>query len=111
VLKVAAQTLAQNLRSTDVLGRIGGEEFSIFLPDTALPGALQVAENLRAAIEQCQAEAVDTVLKITASIGVASRGPDTPTMQSLQQRADAAMYEAKKAGRNRVSALQITASH
>jgi len=109
VLKLAAQTLGQHLRNTDVLGRIGGEEFSIFLPNTALAGALQVAESLRAAMERCQAEAGGTALKITASIGVATGGPDTPTMQSLQQQADAAMYEAKKAGRNRVSALQITA--
>jgi diguanylate cyclase (GGDEF)-like protein len=109
VLKVAAQTLGQHLRNTDVLGRIGGEEFSIFLPDTTLAGALQVAESLRAAIERCQTEVGGTALKMTASIGVATGGPDTPTMHSLQQQADAAMYEAKKAGRNRVSALQITA--
>jgi len=109
VLRVVAQTLGQHLRSTDLLGRIGGEEFSVFLPDTALQGALQVAENLRRAIEQCRPDQADLMVNITASIGVASREGGPQSMQGIQQRADAAMYEAKKAGRNRVSTLEMAA--
>lgn len=105
VLRAVARSLGNQLRRSDLLGRIGGEEFSVFLPDTAVDGALEVGENLRLAIQECHPRVGDTVLNITASIGVASRSPDTQTMQSIQQRADDAMYEAKKAGRNRVSAL------
>jgi diguanylate cyclase (GGDEF)-like protein len=106
VLRVVARTLREQLRRSDLLGRIGGEEFSVLLPDTALAGALQVAENLRQAIAQCQPQVDGQGLRITASIGVASRSPGEHTMQALQQSADQAMYEAKKAGRNRVTTLQ-----
>ena len=107
VLRVVARTLGEQLRRSDLLGRIGGEEFSVFLPNTPLAGALQVAENLRLAVQQCQPDiGSGTRLNITASIGVASRSPGAHTMQAIQQRADEAMYEAKKAGRNRVSTLE-----
>lgn len=106
VLRVVARTLGKHLRRTDLLGRIGGEEFSVFLPDTAQTGALLVAENLRQAIQQCRPNIGDLTLDITASIGVASRSQDVQNIQAIQQRADKAMYEAKKAGRNRVSTLQ-----
>lgn len=109
VLRTIAQTLSQHLRNSDLLGRIGGEEFSVFLPNTAQTGALQVAENLRSAIERCRPDLGDTVLTITASIGVASSTSGAQSMQQIQQHADAAMYEAKKAGRNRVSTLQPAA--
>jgi diguanylate cyclase (GGDEF)-like protein len=103
---VVAKTLGERLRGSDVLGRIGGEEFSIFLPDTPLQGALQLAENLRLAVEQCQPYIGSTRLTITASIGVATRSLDAQNMEVIQQHADQAMYQAKKAGRNRVSTLQ-----
>ncbi len=105
VLRAVARTLGEQLRRSDLLGRIGGEEFSVFLPDTAVTGAVQVAENLRLAIQECRPRVGETEINITASIGVASRNTDAQTMQSIQQRADDAMYEAKKAGRNRVSTL------
>lgn len=106
VLRTVAHTLRGQLRKSDMLGRIGGEEFSVFLPDTPLAGAMTLAENLRLAIEQCQPEVGGSALTITASVGVASRTPKLNTMQAIQQYADEAMYEAKKAGRNRVSTLQ-----
>ena len=110
VLRVVARTLQDRLRRSDLLGRIGGEEFSVFLPDTPLNGALELAETLRLAIQQSQPDLGHTTLTITASIGVATRNQDTQTMQRIQQHADLAMYEAKKAGRNRVSALETTPS-
>ena len=63
--------------------------------------------DLRQAIEQCRPDLADRMIQITASIGVASRETGAQNMQSIQQRADAAMYEAKKAGRNRVSTLEM----
>lgn len=110
VLRVVAQTLGSHLRNSDLLGRIGGEEFSAFLPDTTLDGALQVAENLRSAIAQSHHDLGGLSLSITASIGVASRGAGVQNIQNIQQRADAAMYEAKKAGRNRVSTLHMASA-
>ena len=106
VLRTVAQTLAGQLRRSDLLGRIGGEEFSVFLPQTALAGALEVAESLRLALQECHPDIGSTRLNITASIGVACRNSGTQNIQTIQQRADEAMYEAKKAGRNRVSTLE-----
>ena len=110
VLRVVARTLSQPLRTSDLLGRIGGEEFSIFLPDTPLSGALQLAETLRIGVEDCRPQLENTPLRITASIGVATRSENAHTMEMIQQHADAAMYEAKKAGRNRVSTLETVSS-
>lgn len=102
VLKTAAQCIADHLRSSDFLGRIGGEEFSVFLPDTALTDALTVAEKIRLAIAALHIElAPDVSLKITASLGVAEKQPGDATLKGIQKHADAAMYAAKQAGRNR----------
>lgn len=105
VLRAVADTLGKHLRRTDLLGRIGGEEFSVFLPDTPLQGAIGLAEGLRAAIEQCCPRVGEQTLNVTASVGVACRTQAVSSMKSLQQQADEAMYEAKRLGRNRVSTL------
>lgn len=106
VLQVVAQTLKDAVRRSDVVGRIGGEEFSVFLPNTDVQGAEQLAETLRAAIEKIHIEASGERLKITASIGVAAKSFAQETMQVIQQHADQAMYEAKRGGRNRVSTFR-----
>lgn len=103
VLRTVAQTLRATVRRSDIVGRIGGEEFSVFLPNTQLHGAQQLAETLRVAIESIHIEVDGVRLKITASIGVAAKRFDQETMQAIQQHADQAMYEAKRSGRNRVS--------
>jgi diguanylate cyclase (GGDEF)-like protein len=103
VLRAVAQSLQSNVRRSDILGRIGGEEFSVFLPNTDVKGAELLAETLRTAIESIQIEVDGVRLKITASIGVAGKRFDQQTMQAIQQHADQAMYEAKREGRNRVS--------
>lgn len=106
VLKVVANTLTQQIRRSDLVGRIGGEEFSIFLPHTDQAGAIRLAESLRLAIERAQPVVNhDTPLTITASIGVACGDRDPQPMQAIQQQADVAMYQAKKEGRNRVSSF------
>jgi diguanylate cyclase (GGDEF)-like protein len=103
VLRTVAQTLKNNVRRSDMVGRIGGEEFSVFLPNTQVLGAQQLAEILRVAVESIHIDVDGVRLKITASIGVAAKRSEHESMQAIQQHADEAMYEAKRAGRNRVS--------
>ncbi len=103
VLKEVAACLSGSARDCDVLGRIGGEEFSLFLPNTDLAGAKVVAEKLRAAIEGLTPTAGETQLKVTASIGVARNHHDHRSIADIQRLADQAMYLAKKQGRNRVT--------
>jgi diguanylate cyclase (GGDEF)-like protein len=110
VLRAVAQTLQANVRRSDVLGRIGGEEFSVFLPNTQLQGAKLLAETLRVAIESIHIETNGVRLKVTASIGVAVKRFEEETIQAIQQHADQAMYEAKRGGRNRVSTFGDDAS-
>jgi len=104
VLVAVARTLCNCIRQSDVLGRIGGEEFSVFLPDTTLEGARLLASKLRAAVEAIDHSSVCTeLLKTTASIGIAVKQPADQTIADIQRRADRAMYKAKLAGRNRVA--------
>ena len=103
VLRTVAQTIRDTVRRSDITGRIGGEEFSVFLPNTEVRGAEQLAETLRQAIEAVHIEVDGVRLKITASIGVAAKRFNQESMQTIQQHADQAMYEAKRGGRNRVS--------
>ncbi|MBT7783720.1 MAG: diguanylate cyclase, partial [Anaerolineae bacterium] len=105
VLEELAQHLRNSTREVDILGRYGGEEFTVLLPDTEKTAALELAERLRRRIDQ---EFTPTRLNnhptLTISIGVASLGEDTPTLESLLDKADTALYEAKRAGRNTVRA-------
>ena len=86
-----------SLRSIDLLGRFGGEEFVVLLPNTRLPEAQLVAERIRQACDQ--AEPAPTV---TVSIGLSTNQGDGDTLDALLGRADAALYRAKAQGRNRV---------
>jgi diguanylate cyclase (GGDEF)-like protein len=106
VLSATARCIGEGIRATDALGRIGGEEFSVFLPDTAPQAAMTLAESLRQRIESLCPAIEGGTLRVTASIGVASSTDHHETMKSLQQRADQAMYAAKAQGRNRVSFLE-----
>ncbi len=87
----------RELRGIDAFSRWGGEEFLILLPRTGLQGALEVAERCRAALLD---EPVDEIGVITASFGVVEYQAEDGTLQHLMQRADAALYEAKRAGRD-----------
>lgn len=105
VLRIFAEVTAQTFREPDLVGRIGGEEFLVLLPETEIEGALVGAERLRRALE---ATPVDigggTLLRVTCSLGVAARRDDDPEPGALVGRADAALYKAKAAGRNRSEA-------
>jgi diguanylate cyclase (GGDEF)-like protein len=104
VLKAVAECLEAGIRGSDLLGRVGGEEFSVFLFGVQLQSALELAERLRALIEVLMPEVGSGQrVKITASIGVAESGEGMQSMEALQQIADQAMYLAKQAGRNRIS--------
>lgn len=108
VLQAVAKCLGQSIRQTDKLGRIGGEEFSIYAPNTNRAGALALGEAVRQAVEALHPciDAEKHTLRITASIGVAACEGTIEPMQSIQQKADESMYIAKSLGRNRVSALE-----
>jgi diguanylate cyclase (GGDEF)-like protein len=105
VLKAVAACLLEGARQSDIIGRIGGEEFSVLLPDTELEGARQLAEKLRQDIEYLMPDIGSTCLPITASIGVAEAKPHQQTVAEVQHQADECMYLAKRAGRNRVSTI------
>lgn len=89
------------LRKEDVMGRLGGEEFAIFLPNAGAEGARAVAERLRLLVESHPATAGVQSIPLTVSIGIALCGPGDSAGAALQ-RADEAMYLAKQRGRNRV---------
>lgn len=97
VLVRTCKRLGERLRKSDVLGRWGGEEFVVLLPDTELEQASHLAEQLRLAMPQLETDA----RSVTASFGVARYGKGD-TVDGLMIRADKAMYQAKHAGKNRV---------
>ncbi len=109
VLIATGSCIVENLRSSDVVGRYGGEELVVFLPETTIEDGRLVAEKLRAAVEGLEIESDDTgradalPVRTTISIGVASL-PDEPFTgeQDLIGLADEALYAAKHEGRNRV---------
>lgn len=102
ILKEIAEILKQNIRTIDVLGRYGGEEFVIILPQTDISGALTVAEKLAKAIESNKFYIKDTAINITVSIGVASNKETDG--DDLLYYADLALNKAKTSDKNKVVA-------
>ncbi len=102
VLKRVGRGLRDRLRRGDLLARYGGEEFVALLSDTDLDAALRVAETLRRRIATLDFDALTAGLPVRVSIGVAQLSSDRMSATSLVSAADAAMYEAKRQGRNRV---------
>jgi diguanylate cyclase (GGDEF)-like protein/PAS domain S-box-containing protein len=102
VLKALVQLAWQTLRKVDVLGRIGGEEFAILMPETDAEQAFQVAERLRQAVDAAKVPFNGGSVRFTVSIGVATLTDGDTSIGVLLSRADGALYEAKRTGRNRV---------
>ncbi|BBN87323.1 diguanylate cyclase [Azospira sp. I09] len=100
-LKIVAAIIARELRAIDICGRLGGEEFAVMLPETDGQGAMQAAERLRQAVAQEKVRVAEGVeLGITVSIGATILAPQDTNIDHLLARADGALYEAKRSGRN-----------
>ena len=102
VLTEIAEICKKNVRAVDVLGRLGGEEFAVILPQTNAERAEKVAEHLRSLIEEREIVFLSEKIKVTASFGIAELNGADEQIETVLDRADAALYEAKRAGRNRV---------
>ena len=105
ILKAFSARVRRVVRASDLVCRLGGEEFGILMPDTPLDVARRVAERVRGIVENdLFTFAPDkSPIRITASIGLAARGGGD-NAESLMRRADNALYQSKDAGRNRVTA-------
>ncbi|MFW7342165.1 GGDEF domain-containing protein [Pollutimonas sp. H1-120] len=101
VLAEVGKIIRRTIRTGDIAGRIGGEEFAILLPATDVLGARDLAERIRVSLAANQFPGLPRTHRVTASIGVAS-GKLTDTLYTLMNRADGLLYEAKRFGRNRV---------
>jgi diguanylate cyclase len=104
VLKFVAHVARQNTKGKDVVARMGGEEFTVLLPETALQQAVGVAEKIRKAIMAAELKKKSTAErlgKITISVGVAT-ARNADTLESFIERTDRFLYAAKRSGRNRI---------
>jgi len=105
VLAEVASLAAKELRKVDFAGRLGGEEFALLLPETAIDKAVQVADRIRRSIASCGFMLEDgNVVKLTASFGVAEALQADEKFDIVINRSDYALYQSKKAGRNKVTA-------
>jgi diguanylate cyclase (GGDEF)-like protein len=99
VLKTVGKFLQKNIREVDIVARYGGEEFVLMIPEADQDAALALSERLR---EQFARVKRDNLPQITMSLGIATYPFDGTEMEDLIRKADAAMYAAKQAGRNKV---------
>ena len=99
VLCAVADAVSRSVRSTDVAARFGGEEFLVVLPDTRLDGGAEIAERIRREVAQ-----LTLPVPVTVSVGIADSASNTGGPEQVFERADQALYRAKKGGRNRVVA-------
>ncbi|MGE0256085.1 MAG: GGDEF domain-containing protein [Alphaproteobacteria bacterium] len=102
VLRAISSSARDILREQDVLGRTGGEEFAVLLPDTDKDAARQAAERLRRAIAAAPVDVVAARIAVTVSVGVTSLSGAEDALDAMLARADAALYRAKASGRDRV---------
>ena len=103
-LKVLAEVCSQTLREVDIVGRMGGEEFAILMPETHSEAALDVAERLRVALASAEVprEFGAPSIRFTVSIGLATKSSADESLEFLLNLADQALYRAKGSGKNRV---------
>ncbi|XXJ20959.1 diguanylate cyclase [Desulfovibrio caledoniensis] len=105
VLKELVALCRNTLRTTDLFGRVGGEEFQAALTQTRIGAGENTAERLRRRVEQCEVRTHDQIITFTISIGVTALAPEDESIEGLLKRADDALYQAKRSGRNRVIVL------
>jgi two-component system cell cycle response regulator len=104
ILRDVSSLLMKDMREVDTVARYGGEEFVIILPETNSEGALFVAQRLRRVVEQAKffAGSPESVERLTISTGISVFGDDAELKRTLIENSDAALYAAKKSGRNKV---------
>ena len=108
VICTLADICRRESREIDVVARLGGEEFAILLPETAMQEALVVAERVRAAVENTPIKSLGNIeFSFTVSIGAAEQPPGEKSEEKLIGMADAALYQAKTSGRNRVVSASV----
>jgi len=110
LLRAVGAQLTRVLRSSDVRCRYGGDEFLIILPDTPSIGAQQVAESVRREMATLAMVQDGKTIPVTVSVGVATAGPEDLVFATLIQRADDALYQSKRAGRDRCSVAGVPAA-
>lgn len=108
VLRHITDVMGLSLRENDLIGRLGGEEFGVLLPETALERALRTAERIRAAVEDAPVAVRDAWVGCTVSVGAAEYRGANDSLDDLIRRADQMLMRAKEGGRNRVCAQRAT---
>jgi diguanylate cyclase (GGDEF)-like protein len=103
ILREVSTVIKDSVRQIDFVGRYGGEELSLVLPETDKEQAYFIAERIRESVETKKIRAYDEEVRVTVSIGIASFPDDSKSAGSLIEKADLALYSAKKFGRNRTS--------
>ncbi|MBI3332710.1 MAG: GGDEF domain-containing protein [Candidatus Omnitrophica bacterium] len=106
VLREVASLIQRSVREVDLVGRYGGEEFAVVLPEAGRALGAQIAGRIRQGIEQSPLKVYDERISITVSIGIAFCPEDARTAGQLIEQADRAMYQAKSKGRNQVVAAK-----
>jgi diguanylate cyclase (GGDEF)-like protein len=101
VLKLLAHTIKRSVRAVDMAGRLGGEEFVVVMPETSAEGALAASQNVMSNIRQSRLRTDDFNVSMTVSIGIATVSLDDTNFDSVLQRADVALYAAKRQGKDR----------
>lgn len=107
ILRGISALIQENVREIDYVGRYGGEEFCVVLPDTDCEGGFFVAQRIRQAVEEACLQVYDITLQATVSLGIASFPKDGGNSTELIDKADWALYRSKKRGRNCVTAFGI----
>lgn len=102
VLRRTAGLLKDKLRSMDIVGRLGGEEFIILLPQTTIDQAAMIGNRILEALAATDIDTGAAIIRITATIGISQMIPSDPNFNAIIQRADEALYRGKETGRNRV---------
>jgi two-component system, cell cycle response regulator len=102
VLKKIASRLKKSVREVDLIARYGGEEFCVVLPETNKELAMAVAQRLRRSVESSSIKAFDEEMRMTVSVGISTYPEDGTKIETLMEKADTALYKAKRKGRNKV---------
>lgn len=108
VLRTVSDSLRQTVRGKDIVGRYGGDEFMLVLPETDSTGALQVGQRVIEQAAKCNIEVQGESLPLRLSLGIASFPDDGRTKHELIAHADAALYESKKSGGGRITQVNLT---